>query len=146
MEGKLKILFVENSANTCNRIVEVLDPTLTEVHCTSTAEKAFDLILTEKPDTIIWGVECNYENGIKLTELRKENKPFSLIILSDYYSQQDYKNIDSYIRPDAFVNKEQAFEKLPKLILQLTASKQENSIFYNPAETYSDVFLNDPLF
>jgi two-component SAPR family response regulator len=146
MEGKLKVLFVESSANMCDRLMEVLDSAVTEVHCTSTAEKAFDFILTKKPDTIIWGVKYNYENGTKLTELRKENKPFSLILLPYYYSQQDYKNMDSYIRPDAFVNKDQAFEKLSKLILQLTACKQENSIFYKQAKTYSDVFLTDPLF
>ncbi|MCW3109313.1 MAG: hypothetical protein JWQ09_3819 [Segetibacter sp.] len=145
IERKLRVLIVESSADIRKRLKDFPDNRTVEILYTSTAENAFDLISMEKPDTIIWGKEWNAKNASKLTELRKENNPFSLIVLSDY-TEEDYKNMDNYIRPYAFLNKQQEFKELAKLILQPTASKPPSADFRNYAQTCSDMFLRDPLF
>jgi len=145
MERKLNVLIVENSAEISKRLIDNYDKLngLAEIVYASTAEKAFDAILSQHADVIVWGIELGTEHSSTLSEIRKGNKKLFLIILQDY-SDQDFKHTDNCMA-DAFF-KMQKLKDLPELILQLAYCKPANSNFYTHSQTYSDKFLKDPLF
>lgn len=127
MERKPNVLIVESTVAISKRLMDPLNELdrIAEISFVSTAEKAYNFILSKKTDVVIWGIELNSIKALKLTQLREDSNPFSLIIIFD--NEDDCKNGNNYIAADI-------------------KSQSSNSKFFNYSQTYLDKFLKDPLF
>jgi chemotaxis response regulator CheB len=148
MEMRRSVLIVESSAAIGKRLMKLLteDNRAADILYASTAEEAFALILSQQTDVIVWGIEWNSKNTSTLTEIRKKTKPSSLILFSDFADSANFRSMDIYIHPYAFIDKHRDFEDLRQLILAPPDSKHPSSLLNSHSETYCDLFLNDPLF
>src|SRR4051812_36827323 len=107
MEMRRNVLIVESSEAIAKRLMNLLneDSRAADLLYASTAEEAFALILSQQTDVIVWGIEWNCKNASTLTEIHKKTNPFSLIILSDIAGSANFKSMDIYIHPYAFLDK-----------------------------------------
>jgi len=121
IEEKVNVLILEHSKVIAERIVKTLTniEKIGDILYAPTFDKPVNLLLSNRIDVLICGIELTDENIAKLNDLRAECKPFLFIVLSGDI-QPRYTKKHPSLSVDYFLNVSKDLETLPAIIIQAT--------------------------
>jgi DNA-binding NarL/FixJ family response regulator len=119
IEEKLNVLILEHSKATAEKIVKTLRniEKIGDILYAPTFDKPVNLLLSNRIDVLICGIELTEENAEKLNKLRGVCTRFFFIALSGD-GKPGYTKKNPSLSVDYFLNSRKELEKLPAIIFQ----------------------------
>jgi DNA-binding NarL/FixJ family response regulator len=121
LERKLNILILESSKVIAERLVDIIMELgeIEEILYAPTFDKPINLLLSNRVDIVLCSIALDDNNVAKLSELRKNCKPFSFIVLFNNI-QPGYIHNCRDLPIDYLVNTSENLENVPDIIIQAT--------------------------
>lgn len=132
----LTILYVEDEPVIRKEITQVLELLCKEVYPCESAQKAYAVYESNKPDMVLSDISLGGDTGIDLTKkIRKEDK-YTPIILLSAHTDTEYLLEAAKLKLVAYLTKPINFEELQQTLLDAANEIQSNNL----NEEKSDIF------